>query len=104
MSYVKNTTSKSIVYSTDGDVLMTLKKSNNYLYLDGDKMTSSYKTRYMGFAENGCPVWINSSNKLCYFNGVEVKEIASKVTLLRYDQDGFVYQYKIGSKVYDLNF
>lgn len=104
MSYVKNTTTKSVAYSTDDKALITLKKSGNYLYLDGEKLSSSYKSRYLGIAENGCAVWINSSNKLCYFNGIEVIELASKVTLLRYNKSGFAYQYKIGSKVYDLNF
>lgn len=104
LSYVKNTTTKSVAYSTDNDVLMTLKKSGNYLYWNGDKLENSYKVRYLGIAENGCPVWINNSSKLYYFNGVEVKELASKVTLIRYDSDGFAYQYKIGSKVYDLIF
>lgn len=104
MSYVKNTTSKSVAYSTDGDVLLTLKKSGNYLYWNGEKLASSYKSTYLGIAENGCPVWINSNSKLYYFNGIEVKELASKVTLIRYNSDGFAYQYKIGSKVYDLKF
>lgn len=104
MSYVKNSTTRSRAFSEYGEVLLTLNKSGNYLYWNNEKLPSSYKSTYFGIADNGCPVWINSNSVLCYFNGVSVKELASKATLIRYDSDGFAYQYKIGSKVYDLNF
>lgn len=100
---VKNSTSKSVAYRKTNKVVATLEKSNNYLYWEDEKLENSYKPTYFGITEGGYPVWINNDDELYYFNGRKEKLIEEDVTLIRYDNDGFAYQYKIGSKTYDLD-
>jgi hypothetical protein len=100
---VKNSTSKAVAYRNSSKVVATLEKSNNYLYWEDEKLENSYKPSYFGITEEGYPVWINNDDELYYFNGRKEKLIEEDVTLLRYDNDGFAYQYKIGSKTYTID-
>lgn len=106
LEYVKNSTSKSVAYDEDDDVLVTLKKSNNYLYFGDVKMAQSYKPTYFGITESGNAVWINNESDLYYFdqNSNAIYLVKRDVNRLRYDRNGFVYQYTIGSKNYSIDF
>lgn len=106
IEYVTNSTSKSVAYDDDKDVVATLVKSSNYLYYDNTKLANSYKSTYFGFTKSGCAVWINNNSDLYYYDPVEetVEHVKANVTRVRYDDDGFVYQYTIGSKTYQINF
>lgn len=104
ISYVKNTSTRSRAFTEYDEVIHTLSKSNNYLYWNDKKLSNSYNCTYLGITEDGYPVWINSAGALYYYNGSTSKLIASNVTLLRYDKDGFAYEYKVGTKTYDLIF
>lgn len=104
ISYVKNTSSKCTGYSAYDKSVATLKKSNNYLYWNDAKLNHSYRSTYLGITKEGYPVWINSDGDLYYHNGTKTKFVAENVTLLRYDIDGFAYEYKVGSKIYKFDF
>ena len=104
---VKNSTSKSVAYSADKEVLIKLtKKSNNYLYFNGEKLSKSKKPIYFGITKTGCAIWVNSSGKLYYFNPADnsVNYVRANITRLRYDNNGFAYQYVIGSKAASIKF
>ena len=106
IEYVVNSTSKSTAYDEDKDVVATLYKSGNYLYYDNSKLSNSYKATYLGFTKTGCAVWINNDSDLYYYDPVEdtVVGVRGSVTRVRYDSDGFAYQYTIGSNTYSINF
>lgn len=106
LNYAVNSTSKSVVYDEYGEALVTLNKSSNYLYYDGTKLSMSYKPTYFGFTDEGYPIWINSENDLYYYNPVTkvIRNLKLDVTRLRFDDNGFVYQYSIGSKNYSIDF
>ena len=107
IEYVKNTTSKSTAYGDDNEVIATLKKSNNYLYYNnGEKLDNSYKPTYFGITETGCAVWINNSNTMYYFDPVDnkINYVKGNVTRIRYDDDGFAYQYTVGIYTYSIDF
>lgn len=106
IEYVSNSTSKSTAYDDDNDVVATLYKSGNYLYYDNTKLSNSYKSTYLGFTKSGCAVWINNDSDLYYYDPVEetVEEVKGNVTRVRYDSEGFAYQYTVGSKTYSIDF
>lgn len=106
LDYVVNSTSKSVVYDESGNALVSLKKSNNYLYFGDTKLSKSYKPTYFGFTDDGYPVWINSDSDLYYYNPITkvIRNLKLDVTRLRFDENGFVYQYSIGSKNYAIDF
>lgn len=106
IEYVNNSTSKSTAYDDDNEVIVTLKKSNNYLYYDGEKLDNSYKPTYFGITKKGCAVWINNSGALYYFNPVEneIKHVKGNVTRIRYDSKGLAYQYTVGIYTYTIDF
>ena len=106
LDYAVNSTSKSVVYDDDGKALVTLKKSNNYLYFGDTKLSKSYKPTYFGFTDDGYPIWINSDSDLYYYNPVTkvIRNLKLDVTRLRFNDNGFVYQYSIGSKNYAIDF
>lgn len=103
---VTNSTSKSVAYDDDGDVIVTLKKSNNYLYYGEVKLAHSYKPTYFGITDSGNAVWINNESDLYYldYESYTIYLVKRDVTRLRYDSHGFVYQYKIGTKTYGIDF
>ena len=70
------------------------------------KLAQSYKPTYFGITENGNAVWINNENDLYYLNyeSNTIYLVKRDVTRLRYDTDGFVYQYKVGTKTYGIDF
>ena len=104
--YVKNTTSKSVAYDSDDEAIVTLKKSNNYLYFGDVKLAQSYKATYFGITENGNAAWINNEGDLYAFEHSTntIYLVKRDVTRLRYDDNGFVYQYKVGTKTYALDY
>lgn len=106
IEYVVNSTSKSTAYDEDKDVVATLYKSGNYLYYDNSKLSNSYKATYLGFTKTGCAVWINNNSDLYYYDPIDdtVEKVKGNVTRVRYDSDGFAYQYTIGSTTYSINF
>lgn len=104
LSYVDNYVDESIAYDSDGNEIVSIERNNLYLYWDGDKLSSSYRSTYMGFTDEGYPVWINRDKDLYYHDGSTAKLIAENVTRLRYDEDGFVTQYVVGSKTHNLKF
>ena len=104
IAYVKNTSTRSRAFTEYDEEIYTLKKSNSYLYWNDKKLSNSYNCTYLGITEDGYPVWINSSGALYYYNGSTSKLISRNVTLLRYDNNGFAYEYKVGTKTYDLIF
>lgn len=106
LDHAVNSTSKSVAYDKDGNALASLKKYNNYLYFGDVKLSNSYKATYFGFTDTGYPVWINNGSDLYYYNPISnvIRSLKLDVTRLRFDSDGFVYQYSIGSKNYSINF
>lgn len=104
--YAKNTTSKSVAYNDDGDVIATLKKSNKYLYFDDIKLSQSYNPTYFGFTDSGNAAWINNDGDLYVFehSSNTIYLIKRDVTRLRYNDNGFVYQYTVGTKAYALEY
>lgn len=104
ISYVKNTSTKSTGYSAYDKAVYVLKKNNSYLYWNDVKLNHSYRSTYLGITKNGYPVWINNDGDLYYHNGTKTKFIAENVTLLRYDLDGFAYEYKVKNKTYRFDF
>ena len=106
IEYVENSTSKSVAYNINDDELVTLKKSNLYLHFEGVKLAHSYNPTYLGFTNSGNAVWINSKSDMYYFDHESntIYFVNHKVTRLRYDSNGFVYQYTIGSKTYGIDF
>lgn len=104
ISYAANSTSKSVIYDNNDSTLATLKKSKNYLYYGDFKLSYSYKCTYFGFTEKGTPVWINSNGDLYYFEDGHSHLVKEDVTRIRYDADGFAYQYKVGTKSYRIGF
>ncbi len=106
IEYVVNSTSKSTAYDDNDDVVATLYKSGNYLYFDNTRMSNSYNVTYLGITENGSAVWINSNSDLYYYDSATetVKYAKGNVTRVRYDTDGFAYQYTVGTKTYSIDF
>ena len=106
IEYVENSTSKSVAYDEDDDVVATLRKSGNYLYFDDTRMSNSYNVTYLGITEQGSAVWINNNKDLYYYDSVTetVKFAKGNVTRLRYDNDGFAYQYTVGTQTYSIGF
>ena len=106
IEYVSNSTSKSVAYDDDNDVVATLYKSGNYLYFDNTKMSNSYKSTYLGITKHGSAVWINNNNDLYYYDSVDktVEYVRGNVTRVRYDNEGFAYQYTVGAKTYSIDF
>lgn len=104
ISYVKNTSTKSTGYSAYDKSVAVLKKNNNYLYWNDNRLSNSYRSTYLGITEEGYPVWINNDGDLYYYNGNKSKLIKENVTLLRYDIDGFAYEYKTKNKTYRFDF
>lgn len=106
IEYVTNSTSKSTAYDDDNEVIATLKKSNNYLYYNGEKLDNSYKPTYFGITENGSAVWINNSGSLYYYDLADggIHYVKGNVTRMRYDNDGFAYQYTVGIYTYSIDF
>lgn len=104
--YVKNSTSKSVAYDDEDEEIVTLKKSNNYLYFGDMKLAQSYKPTYFGITASGNAVWINNESDLYYldYESNTIYFVKHNVTRLRYDGDGFVYQYKVGTKAYGIEF
>ena len=104
--YVKNSTSKSVAYDSEDKVVVSLIKSNNYLYYGDTRLAQSYKPTYFGITEYGNAVWINNENDLYYFDyeSNTIYLVKRNITRLRYDSDGFVYQYKVGTKTYGIDF
>lgn len=103
VTYVENSTTKSVAYDEDDKEVATLKKSSNYLYWNDTKLNKSYKPSYFGITETGYPVWINSSGNLYYYDGDTETIIENNVTRIQYDSDGFAYRYYIGTKAYSIN-
>lgn len=106
IEYVSNSTSKSTAYDDDNEVVATLKKSSNYLYYNSEKLDNSYKPTYFGITKTGCAVWINNSNTMYYYDPVEdkINYVKGNVTRIRYDDDGFAYQYTVGVYTYSIDF
>lgn len=100
ISYVENSTTKSVGYNSFDEVVSTLEKKNNYLYWNGEKLCNSYKPTFFGLlVDDGSPVWI-SNNNLYRFN-LETGEsvlVKQNVVQLRYNDNGFVYQYRMSTK------
>ena len=103
ISYVENSTNKSIAYQDKSTIVATLEKKSYYLYWEDERLSNSYKPSYFGISEEGYPVWINNSGDLYYYNGNKSVLIEEDVTRVRYDDDGFVYKYVIGSSQYELD-
>lgn len=106
IEYVSNSTSKSVAYDDDNDVVATLYKSSNYLYFDNAKLSNSYKPTYFGITKSGCAVWINNYSDLYFYNTdtETVEFVKGNVTRVRYDNKGFAYQYTVGTKTYSIDF
>lgn len=104
VSYVENSTTKSVAYNESDEALAKVKKSNNYLYFGDTKLKNSYKCTYFGFTEDSNPVWINRNGELYYYENGTTYLVQKNVTRLRYDADGFAYEYKVGTKTYSIDF
>lgn len=103
---VTNSTNKSVLYNKNEKVVATLKKSNKNLYYENIKLPESYNPTYFGFTQSGNAVWINNASELYYIN-TDTKVIylvKDSVSRLRYDDNGFAYQYKVGNKTYAIDF
>lgn len=106
IDYVENSTNKSVAYDAFDEEIVTLKKSNLYLYYGDVKLAHSYNPTYIGITSSGNAVWINSKSDLYYLDPKSntIYFVEHNVTRLRYDSDGFVYQYKVGAKAYEIEF